>query len=238
MLAGNIVQVRLERKALSAAVSPTCCSGREQRSKTAHAGSAIPMKTSLRRDLRGARRAMSAAEHRRRSMLAALAVARLPMFAAGKRIAVYLPFDHETDTSALLRAARRRRINVFVPVVVDRRRRVMRFYPLVGKLRRGAYGISVPQLMRHPIAPRWLDLIVVPLVGIDAIGRRLGMGGGFYDRALSFRRHMRLKLGPHLVGLAFDLQRTRESFAEPWDLRLDSVATESGLQRMTANIDS
>jgi len=37
LLAGNIVQVRLERKALSAAVSPTCCSGREQRSKTASA---------------------------------------------------------------------------------------------------------------------------------------------------------------------------------------------------------
>ena len=43
MLAGNIVQVRLERKALSAAVSPTCCSGREQRSKTAVAGGAIYM---------------------------------------------------------------------------------------------------------------------------------------------------------------------------------------------------
>ncbi len=42
VLAGNIVQVRLERKALSAAVSPTCCSGREQRSKPAHAGGAIP----------------------------------------------------------------------------------------------------------------------------------------------------------------------------------------------------
>jgi 5-formyltetrahydrofolate cyclo-ligase len=42
-------------------------------------------------------------------------------------------------------------------------------------------------------------------------------------------------MGPHLVGLAFDLQRTHDSFAEPWDLRLDSVATESGLQRMTIN---
>jgi 5-formyltetrahydrofolate cyclo-ligase len=238
LLAGNIVQVRLERKALSAAVSPTCCSGREQRSKTAHAGSAIPMKVVLRRDLRGARRAMSAAEYRRRSMLAANAVASLPMFAAGKRVALYLPYDRETDTSALLAAARRRRIKVYVPVVVDRRRRLMRFYPLIGKLRRGAYGIPVPQLTRHPIAPRWLDLIVVPVVGIDAVGRRLGMGAGFYDRALSFRRHMRLKLGPHLVGLAFDLQRTHERFAEPWDLRLDSVATESGLQRLTANIDN
>jgi 5-formyltetrahydrofolate cyclo-ligase len=193
------------------------------------------MKNALRKALRGARRALSAAEHRRRSMLAAHAVARLPMFAAGKRVALYLPHDRETDTSALLVAARRRRIKIFVPVVVDRRRRLLHFYPLVGKLRRGAFGIAVPRRMLRPIAPRWLDLIVVPLVGVDGKGRRLGMGWGFYDRALSFRRYMRLKMGPHLVGLAFDLQRTRESFAEPWDLRLDSVATESGLQRMTIN---
>ena len=193
------------------------------------------MKIALRRALRGARRALSADEHRRRSILADLAVATLPAFAAGKRVALYLPYDHETDTSALLRAAHRRRVKVYVPVVVDRRRHVMRFYPLIGKLRRGAYGISVPQLTRHPIAARWLDLIVVPVVGIDAAGGRLGMGGGFYDRALSFRRHMSSRLGPHLVGLAFDLQRTHECFAEPWDVRLDSVATESGLQRMNRN---
>jgi 5-formyltetrahydrofolate cyclo-ligase len=196
------------------------------------------MKSALRKALRGARRTLSAAEYRRRSMLACLAIARLPAFAAGKRVALYLPYDHETDTAALLNAARRRRIKVYVPVVVDRRRRVMRFYPLVGKLQRGAYGISVPQVARNPIAPRWLDLIVVPVVGIDAAGRRLGMGGGFYDRALSFRRYMHLKVGPHVVGLAFDLQRTHERFAEAWDLTLDSIATESGLTRITANMDN
>src|SRR6267378_1458496 len=76
LLAGNIVQVRLERKALSAAVSPTCCSG--------------------------------PAEHALRSDLAASAVTRLPAFKAGARVAVYLPFDRETDTAALLAAARRR----------------------------------------------------------------------------------------------------------------------------------
>jgi 5-formyltetrahydrofolate cyclo-ligase len=193
------------------------------------------MKTVLRKRLRGARRAMSAAEHLRRSKLAAGAVLRLPMFAAGKKVALYLPFDRETDTSTLLIAARRRGVKVFVPVVIDRRRGLMRFYPLVGKLRRAAFGIPVPQRMRRPLSPRWLDLIVVPLVGVDGSGRRLGMGGGFYDRALSFRRHMRHQLGPHLVGLAFDVQRTCEPFAEPWDIRLDSVATESGLHRMTAN---
>ena len=67
----------------------------------------------------------------------------------------------------------------------------MRFYPLAGKTRRGVFGISVPHgaARRRTVAPRWLDLIVVPLVGIDGRGRRLGMGGGFYDRALAFRRN-------------------------------------------------
>ena len=77
---------------------------------------------------------------------------------------------------------------------------------------------------------RWLDLIVIPLVGVDGAGRRLGMGGGFYDRALAFRRHRRRWPGPHLAGLAFDCQRTDSSFAEAWDVKLDSLATESGLQ--------
>src|SRR6266702_1302932 len=95
---------------------------------------------------------------------------------------------------------------------------------------KAVFGIAVPSSQALPTASRWLNLIVIPLVGVDALGRRLGMGGGFYDRALEFRRRRRNWPGPRLVGLAFDCQRTDSSFAEPWDLRLDSLATESGLQ--------
>jgi 5-formyltetrahydrofolate cyclo-ligase len=188
------------------------------------------MKTKIRKHLRAQRRSLSAADHGRRSGLAAKAVTRLPMFKAGNRIALYLPFDRETDTAALIRAARRRGVRVFVPVIVDRRHGRIRFYPLDGRTRRGVFGISVPKRTARPLSPRWLDLIVVPLVGIDAGGRRLGMGGGFYDRALEFRRRRRRWQGPHLVGLAFDCQRIESAYAEPWDVSLDSLATESGLQ--------
>jgi 5-formyltetrahydrofolate cyclo-ligase len=157
-------------------------------------------------------------------------MARLPMFKAGNRIAVYLPFDRETDTAALIAAARRRGVRVFVPVIVDRRHSRLRFYPLDRKTRRGVFGIAVPADLAHPVPPRWLDLIVIPLVGVDADGRRLGMGGGFYDRALEFRRRRCHWRGPQLTGLAFDCQRTDLKFAEPWDVNLDSLATESGLQ--------
>jgi 5-formyltetrahydrofolate cyclo-ligase len=189
------------------------------------------MKSTVRKQLRTERRSLSAADHGYRSRLAAKAVAGLPRFRAGKRIALYLPFDRETDTAALIAAARRRGLRVFVPVVVDRRHSRIRFYPFDGKTRRGVFGIAVPKNAARPIAPRWLNLIVIPLVGVDAAGRRLGMGGGFYDRALEFRRRRRHWPGPHLVGFAFDCQRTTLSFAEPWDVNLDSLATESGLQR-------
>jgi 5-formyltetrahydrofolate cyclo-ligase len=190
------------------------------------------MKKTLRQSLRAKRRSLTASEHDLLSNLAASAITRLPAFKSGARVAVYLPFDRESNPAALLTAARRRRVRLFVPVVESVRHRRLRFLPLTSRTRRGVFGISVPDggAPRYAVAPRWFDLIVVPLVGIDDRGRRLGMGGGFYDRALGFRRARRHWLGPRLVGLAFQCQRTASVFAEPHDVRLDAVATERGLQ--------
>jgi 5-formyltetrahydrofolate cyclo-ligase len=193
------------------------------------------MKFKLRKDLRAKRRALPPADHRLRSEFAAAAVARLPGFKSGARVAVYLPFDGETDTAALLRAAGRRGVRLYVPVVIDLRHRRLRFYPLSERTRRGVFGISVPHRNASPVVPRWFNLIVAPLVGVDAAGRRLGMGGGFYDRALAFRRVRRYWRGPMLVGFAFDCQKTDTMFADPWDVRLDALATESGLDYFTAH---
>jgi len=66
------------------------------------------MKAALRKHIRARRRSLSAADHRYRSGLAAKAVAGMPVFRAGKRVALYLPFDRETDTAELIAAARRR----------------------------------------------------------------------------------------------------------------------------------
>jgi 5-formyltetrahydrofolate cyclo-ligase len=191
------------------------------------------MKAQLRKELRAKRRGLGMAQHALRSKRAASAITRLAQFKAGARVAAYLPFDREADTAALLRAAGRRGVRIFVPVVVDLRHRRLRFHPLSGRTRRGAFGIAIPHGIPHRnlrwTEPRWFDLIVVPLVGVDGGGRRLGMGGGFYDRALTFRRVRRSWKGPRLVGLAFDCQRVDTAFADTWDVRLDSLATESGL---------
>jgi len=187
------------------------------------------MKTQLRKALRAKRRALPPALHAEHSGRAAAAITRLRRFKSGARVAIYLSFDGETDTASLLAAARRRRVRIFVPVVTDLRHRRIRFYPLSKQTRRGAYGIAIPHHTSKPIAARWLSLIVVPLVGIDATGRRLGMGGGFYDRAFEFRRRRNDWRGPLLVGLAFDCQRVESVEADSWDLGLDGLATESGM---------
>ena len=187
-------------------------------------------KSTLRKQLRAARRALPLPQHTRLSRLAAKSVVRLPQFSAGRRVALYLPFDREVDTAALITAARKRGVRIFMPVVADRRRRRLSFRRHGKRTRPGTYGIPVPTGQRVPLGARWFDLVVVPLVGVDADGRRLGMGGGYYDRALGFRSRRKSWRGPRVVGLAFDCQRVASVCAEDWDLRFDSVATESGIQ--------
>lgn len=192
------------------------------------------MKASLRKELRARRRAFGREEHASLSNLAASAITRLPAFKAGARVALYFPFDREVNTAPLLVAARRRGVKVYMPVVTDVRHRRMRFYPITGRTRRGAFGISVPHAAPNRrvqlLQPRWFDLIVVPLVGIDRTGRRLGMGLGFYDRAFRFRRLRHDWRGPLLVGLGFECQRVETVHAQPWDLKLDALATERGIE--------
>jgi 5-formyltetrahydrofolate cyclo-ligase len=185
----------------------------------------------LRKRLRAGRRELKPADHRQRSLRAARVILRVAQFGAGRRVAIYLPFDHEMDTAALVAAARRRGVNLYVPVVADRRHRRLRFCRLAAKTRPGTFGIPVPRGIARTVAPRWFNLIVVPCVGVDVDGRRLGMGYGFYDRAMDFRR-LRLRWqAPRMIGLGFDCQRSDTVYAQPWDLRFDALATESGLHR-------
>ena len=76
----------------------------------------------------------------------------------------------------------------------------------------------------RPIDPDTLDVALVPLLGFDDHGQRLGMGGGFYDRYFSSAEQR-----PWIVGIAYDIQRLEKSLpSEPWDVMLDAVVTETG----------
>ena len=78
----------------------------------------------------------------------------------------------------------------------------------------------------RPIDARWLDLVLMPLVGFDARGNRLGMGAGFYDRQFAFLRHRRAWRRPLLLGVAFEAQRIARLAEAPHDVPLWGVVTE------------
>lgn len=88
------------------------------------------------------------------------------------------------------------------------------------------YGIPEPDLSPESLLEASaLSLVVAPLVGFDAQGRRLGMGAGWYDRTFAFRRERAAP--PWLVGAAFAAQRVDGLSAQAWDVPLDAVCTET-----------
>ena len=92
------------------------------------------------------------------------------------------------------------------------------------------YGIPEP-MDTQPRSARQLDLLLIPLVGFDSAGHRLGMGGGYYDATLAFLRHRRHWRKPRLLGVAYECQKVEALPHDPWDMPLDAVLTERRLYR-------
>jgi len=93
-------------------------------------------------------------------------------------------------------------------------------------LKPNRYGIPEPDIDPAAALPaEAMALVVAPLVGFDAAGRRLGMGGGWYDRSFAFRQNQAAP--PWLVGVGFSLQQVPALAAEAWDVPVDAICTEA-----------
>lgn len=188
-------------------------------------------KHTLRHQLKAARNALKPAA-RHRAALGALRLARHHrLLLSARRIAFYLPQGGEFNAHPLLDHALAMRRECYLPVL-PKRGRVMRFgrFCPQKKMRPNRYGIPEPR-DRLALRARQLDLLLMPLVGFDDAGYRLGMGGGFYDATLAFMRHRRHWRKPRLIGLAYECQRVDAVPHDPWDMPLDAVLTERRLYR-------
>ena len=92
------------------------------------------------------------------------------------------------------------------------------------KYRKNKFGIDEPIYSPYRGAHR-MDIILMPLVGFDKHKNRLGMGGGFYDKTLSFHKQLKNFRVPKLFGLAFDSQEVDKLITQPWDVPLDGIIT-------------
>ena len=185
-------------------------------------------KTSLRKELRKHRKSLTQRQQREASRQVRRRLQQLRIFQRAARIAGYLPQDGELDPEPILHDAIKRGKKCFVPSLHRFQHNRLWFLPWrpSAPTKPNKYGIPEPQQRRLRIATLHLDLVLVPLVGFDTHGRRLGMGGGYYDRTFAYMdRNTRWKR-PSLIGIAHACQQTIQLPHEPWDIRLDAVVTD------------
>jgi 5-formyltetrahydrofolate cyclo-ligase len=166
----------------------------------------------------------------RAAQSAAIAARCAPIAAAARPrcLAGYLPIRSEVDPRPILAAAREAAITIVLPAIADAVTIVFRTWRQGASLVPAGFGTIAPEATAPVGLP---DLILLPLVGFDRSGIRLGYGRGFYDRAIAGLHAVGRR--PALVGLAFSVQEVPRIPHEPHDVRLDWVVTESETLNLT-----
>lgn len=152
----------------------------------------------------------------------------LGLSTAKRTASLFWPMGAEIDMRPLLEDLHRAGHVTVLPVVVKRATPLaFRAWSPGDSLVDGGFGTSIPASGAAECAP---DILFVPLLAFDDAGFRLGYGGGFYDRTIE---KLRGSGDPICVGVAFSAQRVDTVPRGPYDERLDWIATETGLVRVS-----
>ena len=141
-----------------------------------------------------------------------------------RTVMCYVSMRTEVNTHSLIKAMIRDGKTVCVPKVTDRngqmRAVLIRSWDDLACV--GSFGILEPSEKAEVIEPNEIDLVVVPAIAFTQTGRRLGMGGGYYDRFLSKTQAVR-------IGFAFSCQIKQSLPTDVWDVKMDYLVSRDGI---------
>jgi 5-formyltetrahydrofolate cyclo-ligase len=177
-------------------------------------------KTAFRQRLQTARKNLDPETRQRADGQITDALLGLPAWKNARTVGCYVALPDEAQTLNILQAGLKTGKILAAPVVT-RKSEPLQFYQLASPqdLQPGPMGILQPP-RDHLLLPENLDLLIVPGVGFDLLGQRLGYGGGYYDRYLSYFQQM-------TVALAYDLQVVDRLPATPHDRKVQILLTET-----------
>jgi 5,10-methenyltetrahydrofolate synthetase len=137
------------------------------------------------------------------------------------KIGFYWPFQGEFDPLPAINFLRAKGTSVALPVIIEKKcpLRFFEWSPTV-RMSNSIFNIPIP-LNTAEIKP---NALLIPLIGFDEHGYRLGYGGGYYDRTLADMRVQPLK-----IGVAFEMSRVPSIFPQPHDIAMDFIVTETGV---------
>ena len=148
-------------------------------------------------------------------------LAKLPELAAARVVAGYAAKPDEVSIDDALQRLLDAGVVVCLPWVDGPLLGMSAVEDLTADLAPGWRGLREPVVQRRvPLRPSALDVVLAPGVGFDAAGRRLGFGGGHFDRLLA-----RLRRGAVVVGIALDEQIVEQIPTEPHDRNVDVLVT-------------
>jgi 5-formyltetrahydrofolate cyclo-ligase len=141
------------------------------------------------------------------------------------RVSLFFSVRGEIETAALAARLAEMGVPLCLPVIVRKGEPlVFREWRPGDPLEDRPFGLKEPPASAAEVEP---DLLFTPLAAFDAAGRRLGYGGGFYDRTLA---QLRAKKPAFAIGLAFAAQEVPEVPVFDYDEPLDGVLTENGFR--------
>jgi 5-formyltetrahydrofolate cyclo-ligase len=138
-------------------------------------------------------------------------------------VAVYWPIGSEFDIRPFVEQLRAQGVTPALPVVIEKQQPLeFRIWNADEPLAQGAFDLAYPAA-GPAVLP---DALVIPLLGFDAAGSRLGHGAGYYDRTLAT-----LQPKPLSVGVGFECGRLATIYPQPYDIPMDAIVTEAGVTK-------
>jgi 5-formyltetrahydrofolate cyclo-ligase len=179
-------------------------------------------KREVRRSVLAVRDAVPATERSRLSVAVTRRFLSLPEVRSARAVFAFWSFGSEVSTAGLIEALDERGVRVTLPRIVDGDLEAVSHRP-GDATTEAAFGALEPA-GDDVVRPTSIDVVATPGVAFDRQGRRVGYGGGFYDRFLPHTRRDAVR-----IGLAFGLRVLREGESLPAghaDLSVDAIVTE------------
>lgn len=136
-----------------------------------------------------------------------------------KNVLVYMPFGNEVDIRPLIATLRKKKCNIFIPFIQESS---FKMIPLRLPLCKNTYGIYEANNSQFKLIK--VDVVIVPVLGIDKHFRRIGFGRGMYDRFMPTLKHK-----AHIIFVAQSPNFTPVGITQDYDVRGDVFFTPSAL---------
>ncbi len=150
-----------------------------------------------------------------------------------ENVLLYSPFRKEIELNIILKELIKTKKNIYLPKVLSDKHMGFNLLEKTSYMKKNIYGINESDSDKY-LNVYGFDLMIIPFVGVDLNGLRLGYGSGYFDRILenidSFNKR------PLLVGLGYEFQVSKEVYGEMHDLKYDIVITEDDIHRYRKSI--